>query len=467
MSNTFDKNQNGNVLFQGLEALEGRVAAIEQYTPTTGDVVTHDVPQTLGEYYCVRKALELVAASEYLTNSMTTPTGSGNTRTYNAGDTFHSIPYSSTVVENTFVPNHVSFETFVTALSDPNSYAYSVHPKPAVNAHLYYGCVCTEFACHVLGIKPIIHINAELFYLDGMELVEQDAQAAHIGYLINVEGKNGSYHVRVIVGVTRTNGVVTSITLAEETSREPNTRLVEVTADEFNTLLDTYVMFKYNKLEENTYEPLLSPYKMPIFNKNIMPKKGNKANWSTTENVIIDILDKGDFTQYVVVKDGVPASPVSIGSGTTINLGQMAFGKYSLYLTDGTSKSGAVEWIVVDMNMVAEARAGGIVRFTFSSKNATAIGCAWANPNSYFMTPTFEVTKEDIIKGYKDTIPSRENTIVSNNPDYAQMKTQFDLWNNIYKGNGGKIRPRMMFETEFGIITTDWGTSANNITYIA
>lgn len=461
---TFDKTKNGNDLFQNLNSLEGRVASLEQVSPSVGDGVTHDTPQTLGEYYCVRKALELIAASEYLTNTMVTPIGGGNTRTYNAGDTFNGIPYSSDKKFNTFVPNHVSFETFCTALSDPNSYAYTIHPHSGVNEHLYYGLVCTEFACHCLGIKPIIPINWELFDVPGMELVEQDAQAAHIGYLLNVEGVNNGYHVRVIIGVTRTNGVVTSVTLAEETSAEPNTRAVEYTAEEFNTMLETYTMIRYNKLEENTYEPLLSPYKMPFFNKNIMPKKGDKANWTTTEDVIIDILDKGDYTQYVVVKDGVASSPVNIGSGTTINLGHMDFGKYSLYLTDGSNKSASVEWIVVDIHMAAEARSGGIIRFTFSSKNATAIACGWARTLDCIVFPTFKVTKEDIIKGYKDTKLSTAPSLVYDLPRYSERKTQSQVFNRYYSSS--IIRPRMLFETEFGIITTDWGTDSDNITLL-
>lgn len=464
MANYFDKTKDGNTLFGKLNTLEERVAEVEENgggggSSATG--VTQDIPLTLGELYCIRKAMDMIHATAYITNSLAVPDDSPQV----AGDTI-GIPYSSTVVDNTFVPNHVSFDTFFTAMSDPNSYAYSVHPKPGTpRAYLYYGQVCTEFACHCLGIKPIIHINGEIFDLPGMELVEQSAQAARIGYILNSEGRGNRYHVMVVIGVKRYNGVVTHVTLAEGTVPYP--RATEYTATEFNTMLNTFTMCKYNKLHENTYEPMMSPYRMPYFNKTIMPKKGDKANWSTTENVVIDILDKGDFTQYVVVKDGVAASPVNIGSGSTINLGHMAYGKYSLYLTDGTNNSAAVEWIVVDMHMTAEAMSGGIVRFSFSSKNAVPIACAWANPSSYFMMPTFAVTKEDIVNGYKDTKPSTEQNIVANISGYSTKKSQYDLWNNHYKYSGGIIRPRMLFETEFGIITTDWGTSANNITYIA
>lgn len=465
MSDYFDKTANGNTLFTKLNTLNGRVDSIEQNGAQSG--VTYDVPQTLGEYYCVRKAQDLIAASSYLTATIVVPDGLTATETYNAGDTYVGIPYTSTVVDNTFVPNHVSFDTFFTALSDPNSYAYTVVPKANnTRAHLYYGSVCTEFACYCLGIKPIIHINAELFCVDGMELVTQDAQAAHIGYLLNSEGRGDRYHVMVVIGVKRLNGVVTHVTIAEQTAYSQNTRSVEYSASDFNDALSsTWTMMKYNKLEENTYEPLLSPVRMPYHNKNIMPAKGDKANWSNTENVIIHVLDAGSYTDYIVYRDGEQYSTAAI-NGTTIDLGVLPYGKYSMVLTDGTNKSAPVEWIVVDMNMTATARSGGIVRFTWSSKNAVPVACCWANPYTYFMMPTFEVTKEDIVVGYKDTKPSTSNNIVADITEYSDMQSQYEIWYNYYRA-GSTIRPRMLFETEFGIITTDWGTSANNITYIA
>lgn len=461
MSDLFDKTQSGNTLFQNLNTLEGRVAELEENGTPSASGVTNDVPLTLGEFYVVRKAREAIEATAYLTAALNVPDDSPQV----AGDMITGVPYSSTKKWNTFVPNHVSFETYFTAMSDPNSYAYTVHPHSGAREYLYYGLVCTEFACHCLGIKPIIHTNWEIFDVPGMELVStQDAQAAHIGYLLNSEGRGNRHHVMVIIGVTRTNGTVTSVTIGESTV--PFARAMEYTAEEFNTMLSTtYTMLKYNKLEENTYEPLMSPYRMPYFNRNIMPKKGNKANWSNNENVIIDVLDAGDYTDYIVYKDGAQYSTASF-SGTTIDLGVLPWGKYKMVLTDGTNMSGAVEWIVVDKHMSVEARSGGILRFTFSSKNAVPIACCWATPSNCMMFPTWKVNKEDITKGYKDTKLSTEPSCVYNVAYYSDRKTQSQTWNKDYKGNG-KIRPRMLFETEFGIITTDWGTSSDDITYIA
>lgn len=460
MTQQFNQSENGAQLFNKLNTLNQEVETLKTEgggSAQTG--ITHDVPETLGEHYLVRKAEEMIEASAYLVGQIKAPN-----HTYNTGDTLKGLPYSSTKKENTFVPNHASFETYFTALSDPNSYAYTVHPHSGAYEYLYYGVVCGVFACYCLGIT-MRHTNWDMFGIPGIEKVAvQDAQSMRIGYLANT-AKNGHTHVRVCIGVTRNNGVVTHVLMAEST--DPVTRAVEYTAEEFNATLTDYTILKYNKLEENTYEPLKSAYRMPIYNKNLMPKKGNKANWSTTEDVIIDVLDKGSYTNYVVEREGIQHSTAAIGSSTTINLGQLPFGKYKMYFVDGSNnKSGYVEWIVVDMHMTVTAMSGGIIRFAFSSANATPVACCWGRPNDCMLLLVYDVDKEDIQKGYKDTELSTAQMANYGVTGYDGKTTQYDMYHTYYTTGGNKIRPRMFFKTEFGIISTDWGTSEDDITYI-
>lgn len=124
MTQQFNQSENGVQLFNKLNTLNQEVETLKTEgggSAQTG--ITHDVPETLGEYYLVRKAEEMVNVSAYLKGTIAAPN-----HTYSAGDTIVGLPYSSTRKENTFVPNHVSFETYLTALSDPNSYAYTKNP---------------------------------------------------------------------------------------------------------------------------------------------------------------------------------------------------------------------------------------------------------------------------------------------------------------------------------------------------
>jgi hypothetical protein len=117
--------------------------------------------------------------------------------------------------------------------------------------------------------------------------------------------------------------------------------------------------------------------------------------------------------------------------------------------------------------MTVTARSGGIIRFAFSSANATPVACCWGRPNDYMLNLVYDVDKEDIQKGYKDTELSTAQMANYGVTGYDGKTTQYDMYHTYYTTGGNKIRPRMFFKTEFGIITTDWGTDSDNITYIA
>ena len=437
-----------------LDSHEQRLIALEggEVVPSG---VTQDFPQTLGELYCLRKAKEAIEMSAYVAASLRVPSA-----TQSAGTILVGTPYSSTRKDNGFVPNWVTYETMFSALNDPNSYAYTKDPGFGVMGQLYYGIVCATFTCFCLGM-PMRHRNYDMFTIDGVEVVEtQNAQAMHIGYFIN-DGHTNTPHAMVCVGVTRDNGVVTHVTMAE--SVPPVCRQVTYTAADFNALLSQYCICKYNNLEKNPHYQPLSPFDKKFINGNLMPAKGNKSNWSTTENVVVDIIDKGSYTDYVVYKDGAQHSTASIGSATSINLGTLQYGKYSMVLKNSSNQSAPVEWIVVDMQMSAVARSGGHVDFTFSSANATPIGCAWGR-NDYMLNIIFDLDEKDIATGTKDTYLSTTLLPCNGVSGYEGKGSLYDAYRSYYMNSSNKIYPRMLFETEFGVISTDWPSSG--ITYI-
>lgn len=435
----FTINDNGTQLIEKLNALEAKVGS------NSGE----DMPQSLGELYCIRKAEEMVEVSQYIRNTLKVPNGNKA-----AGDTMKGLPYSSTRVEDTLVPMHVSYETYLTAMSDAQSYAYTKSPNLGAYGYLYYGCVCGVFVCWCLGIKNIRHRNRDMFDIPGLVTVDtQDAQAMRIGYIVNC-AKNNITHTRICIGVTRENGVVTSLRMAEST--DPVCKITEYTAADFNATLSDYTIMRYERLDENTYDPSNSPYNTIFCNRNIMPKKGNRSNWLDSEDVIIDVLDAASYTSYVLYKNGVAASPVALGSGTTINLGHLPYGKYRMVLTDGTNESSPVEWIVVDMQMSAEALSGGKVRFTFSSANATAMAAHWCRAD-YMANIVVDVEDADRANGYIDTELRQTPSQCSGISGYTN--SQYEEYHAYYATSQNPIYPRMTFKTEYGIIKTkQWST---------
>jgi hypothetical protein len=223
----------------------------------------------------------------------------------------------------------------------------------------------------------------------------------------------------------------------------------KVTAAAFNSLLAQYTLMRYQYIDKNTYNPEDCPFNQFDFNRNIMPNLGNKANYGKLDTVLIDILDIGSYTGYVLTKNGNAGSVDSLAAdATTINLGVLGYGKYSLYLTDGTNNSPSVEWIVVDYDVNVTARSGGVIRFEFASKNALPIGTYWCRAD-YMPTIVREITPADLLAGMLDTQLDSTNIMVADDARYADAQNEVEKY-----GSLTEIYGRVLFRTEYGVYTS-------------
>lgn len=434
------------------DGLVARVEAIENIITNGGGTgsgsdaptskgETSDVPTELGVMYAIKKAYDLANISVYARSAMSFGGNNIASRNY-----FVGMPYSSTRVDNTFVPNYVTIETFISALTNPNSYAYTKNPGFGASGNIYYGTVCGMFVCYCLGMKTCYHRNMELFEADGFAVKQnQSANGANLGDVIN--DAKSAIHTMLIVGIDRKDGIVTHVTTAD--SWQPYVRITRRTAAEFNSMLNTYTLLSYNKYYKNTYDGSVG--RTYVINKHIMPRKGNRSNWGETEAVTIDILDASTFTKYELCKNGNVVSTTPI-SGNVISLGQMSYGKYELRLTDDNgNKSLPVEWIVVNCTLSAQAIGNETIRINFASKNARPYNIVWARED-YMNLCTFDATEKDIDNGYKDTELSKTATIVSGLAGYPQSK--YEQYKTEYITNKTPIYPRILLETEFGVWTS-------------
>lgn len=413
----------------------------EKLNTRSGD----DIPRSLGVLYCLKKAQDLIKISQYIQSSLPVP---GDNKV--AGDTLLGMPYSSTRKTNTFVPNATSYETYQSALADPESFAYTINPNLGSSGALYYGTVCIMFCQYCLGIDVPRHRNISVFGIPGIEQVEvQDVQSMQLGYVINT-AKNGLTHCMICTGITRENGIITSIRMSEST--EPVCREVEYTPSRFNNLLSDYTILRYTKIDENTYKQFSQSELAILNNKNVQTKKGTRSLWGIEEDVILDIVSRGNYTHYKLMKNGVVSATEELPENDILNLGPLGYGKYSLCLTDGENDSQFVEWIVVDYNVTAESEVGGIINVTFSSENATPIGIAWSNSN-YMFQIVKEVSEADVISGSMATSLDKDTIWANHDVDGYAGDTEYDLHKNTFV-DGTAVYVRMMFRTEFGIYTT-------------
>lgn len=375
------------------------------------EYIYHEVPDNIGLRNAVMNARQLI---NILYQTLATMPSQGGT--FNQGSWNKGMIYSSTRQEDLWVGNNVSFHTFLSALTSPNSYIYTINVANKYgldNAACFYGTVCSQFVCYALGLK-INYQTRQWRDIPGMVKVRnQSAYGLKIGDTFILGGKElgvGRYgfgHCRICMDIAKNqDGIIQYVTVAEAV--QPKVISENYTAEQIDSWLseDGYEIYRYEDAWKAKHTPseyipvadenLDSP--MP-FNANIMPRRGDKANWRNDEDVVIDILNKGTFTSYKLYKDDVLSSTVEV-EGLVINLGVLSYGSYKLCLTDGSTDSGFVYFIVADYNVNAVSLGSGNVKISFSSANATPVWACWCVNRDKFPTWSVPIDENDISNGY-------------------------------------------------------------------
>ena len=311
-------------------------------------------------------------------------------KTYSTGSVLKGLVYSSSRYEDLLVPNNVSLWTFLSAASDPNSFFYtrdiSLSPyKIKGQAHAYYGQVCSSVIQYALGIKYNFQM-IQMHQWDGMELIsEQIIDSIKPGVILMSKG-----HVMMCIDAERNkDGSVKNATIAEGCS--PLASYSKYNTSRLNTIISNngYQLYRYKYIDNTGL--ITSPFtdsggnivNSISFNKNIMPRRGDKANWRKDENVEIDILNIGNYNAYKLFRNDTIINTVEIDpSLKVIDFGIQKYGNYKMCLTNGIQDSEYVYWIVVDYDVRAEKYSDNASRVTFSSKNATPIFLTWRLPHS-------------------------------------------------------------------------------------
>ena len=402
----------------------------------------HKVFDNIGIYNAIKNIKQLCDISYTLSNDLKCETN------YSSGTNLTGLIYSSSRYEDLFVPNNVSLWTFLSAASDPNSFFYtrniSVSPYDIRGqAHAYYGQVCSSAIQYALGIKYNFQM-IQMHIWDGMELIsEQIIDSIKPGVILMSKG-----HVMMCIDVERNkNGEIKNATIAE--GNAPLARYSRYDASSLNALISAkgYQLFNYKYI--STTKLNTSPFTSTTgdvnnsysFNKNIMPRRGDRANWRKDENVEIDVLAIGDYNAYKLFRNDTIIDTIEIDpSIKIIDLGNLRFGNYKMCLTNGTQDSEYVYWIVVDYNVHAEKHSDNAAIVSFSSKNATPVFLTWRLPQSISASNnnmpqwTVPISQEDI----------NANCITTSIGEQVLASYPRKTW-----------ELSVHFETEYGILKSD------------
>lgn len=215
--------------------------------------------------------------------------------------------YSSVLKAQKFIGFNVSFEAFVTALSDPDSVLYrnNVDGQGRRNANCWYGVVCSCFVSYVLNMKerwickewPKVRDVTLLGHPELNELKLLDIVL------------NTKQHIAIITGIRRDGaGNVQAIEVSE--SALPVCRATWFTPEEFrgywygrgfdiyrksDVAGITYTPSPFVRVEADAErgieaDPILPPYEI---NRDILPDQGNGTNYRRDQEIVLDLIRDG------------------------------------------------------------------------------------------------------------------------------------------------------------------------------
>ena len=326
--------------------------------------VLHDVPSSEGVKNGLKRAKRLVEAAYTPVKQLPIIIYSvaDGVRTYhetvsNAYLPLKGLPYSSVRRVEKYIGFNVSFETFYSALSNPNSVIYTkpIHADNQ-NVHCHYGIVCSCFVSEVLDLPyrtPCIRFPE----IPGMQVIDTSAfeNLQLLDIVLNVK-----QHIAIITDIERDEtGKVQFITVSE--SVLPFCRAVRYTPEEFTHywLDNGYKIYRYPDLDRITYEsdpfmpiPVDGPVETPFINRTLMTDYGNKANYRLGEAVEISVFDPAFTAVSVLGPDGTSTTyPVEEGKATVL---PAAPGFYEARAMNGETASAPVEFAVTDLTLTLD-----------------------------------------------------------------------------------------------------------------
>lgn len=266
-----------------------------------------------------------------------------------AGWPAKGLPYSSVIKHQKFIGYHVSFESFMTALQDPNSVLYTkdLFDGERKNAAAWYGTVCSSLASYVWDL-PIQHTCSNWAQMDDVECLGQPA----LEDLRLLDALLNATHIAVITGIERDEqGTVQRVEVSESTL--PNCRVTWFTAEQFLSFwyrcpMTPYRVYRRRDHSGISYTPNpfvhvaadprrgiegdepLPPY---AYNRVIVPNQGNRANYLAGEEpVILDILDEAFVSVEIQDEQGnTSVFPVEDGR---VCPGEQPCGRYAAVALD-------------------------------------------------------------------------------------------------------------------------------------
>ena len=363
----------------------------------------HDIPVSQGVENALKRARQMVDFCWYPVGHMpagmifTTPTGKQYVDTYLPPyRPQKGMIYSSVRKHEKFIGYNVSPETYVTALSNPNSVLYT-KPQHGMGRSMfsYYGTVCSSFVSYVLNLPFRLPCSRWPSHPGVQEIAYTAPEVLQLGDIV----LNPKAHIAIITDLQRdVHGNVHLITISESTP--PQCVATTFTPEQLQGgWLDRgFRIFRYEKIHEVPYtpDPFIpmegDPYlECPGINTTFMTDFGNKANYMLGEAVEFSVFESG-WTEIRITGPETAMLPISEGAA---RFQPSIPGFYTAVCTDGSSTSQALEFCVTAMDVQTDGRS-----LTFSGFPAEDQPLGWIVHNElHFLCGSGYFTDAQIAAG--------------------------------------------------------------------
>ncbi|MBR0140160.1 MAG: hypothetical protein IJM17_07735 [Firmicutes bacterium] len=267
------------------------------------------------------------------------------------------LPYSSTRMTEKYLGWNISFETFLTAMKNPNSMLYTRQLKDfpgARGTNCWYGTVCSMFVSYALEIpyRVVCHSWARM----------PEIHPVDTGKLENIRlcdiVLDPTRHIGIVTDILRdADGKVHFIEVSEALMPITESKLYSPEDFRHYWLEDGFSVFRYDKVDSVSYTPNPWVYvegdpdlPKPKITAALMLDAGNRSNFRVQdEPVEISVFEEG--WDFVEVTDPDGNNSLHPFTGGKLVLRPQKPGYYSARLAKGDERSDDIQWCMVDINL--------------------------------------------------------------------------------------------------------------------
>ena len=246
------------------------------------------------------------------------------------------FPYASTEATDKFFCENIYFETFLSAIPNPDSKLYQ--PGRAALSACNFGIVCNSFVRYALGIQG--RVNTQNWgSIPGMRLVkpkgEYTAEEIRLCDILHAYGE-GRNHVTLITDIIKNeDGRIELIEVSEAVS--PLCKRQTYTPEEYFEAYKLFSLWRYDLLDfvpsfDEKENALLFDSGIEKIQPKIAVDNGNKSNYREGEEVIISVFTEGE-NAVLLYRDKTLAEEIKT-YGRAVVVRRLERGYYRIALKD-------------------------------------------------------------------------------------------------------------------------------------